>query len=121
MEYLWLQSRAATVREVQGAVDLQLAYTTLMTTLDRLHKKGFLDRRREGRAFVYATRVSRAEFHGGLLQRLLRGALGSGGSAAPVLSTLVDTVGEHDRALLDQLEKLVRRKRTSPARSRGPQ
>jgi predicted transcriptional regulator len=90
-----------------------------MTTLDRLHKKGLLDRRREGRAFVYAARLSRTEFHGGVLRRVLDGLLGSGESASPVLSSLVDTVDEHDPALLHELEELVRRRRESGARARG--
>jgi predicted transcriptional regulator len=123
MEYLWARPVSASVHDVRAGVDGRLAYTTLMTTLDRLHKKGLLDRRREGRAFVYAARLSRGEFHGGVLRRLLDGALGAlgrGDRAFPVLSSLVDTVGKHDRALLDELEDLVRRKRESgSARSRG--
>jgi predicted transcriptional regulator len=120
MEYLWGRSDAASVRDVRAAVNADLAYTTLMTTLDRLHKKGFLDRRRDGRAFVYAARQSRGEFDGGLLRRLLDGALAGGASAFPVLSSLVDSVDEHDHALLDELEELVRRKRESQPRKRGP-
>jgi predicted transcriptional regulator len=119
MEYLWARPGSASVHDVRAGVDGRLAYTTLMTTLDRLHKKGLLDRRREGRAFVYAARQSRGEFDGGVLRRLLHGALGSG-TAGPVLSSLVDTVGEHDQALLDELEDLVRRKQRSRlVRSRG--
>jgi predicted transcriptional regulator len=119
MEHFWANRGPATVRDVRAKVGSGLAYTTLMTTLDRLHKKGFLDRRREGRTFVYTTRQSRGEFHGGVLRRLLDGALGTGASAAPVLSSLVDTVGEVDRALLDELGELVRRKQRSQSRSRG--
>jgi predicted transcriptional regulator len=113
MDHLWHEARPATVRDVRNALGGRLAYTTLMTTLDRLHKKGLLDRRRDGKAFVYSPRLSRGEFHGGLLRRLLDRALGGGASATPVLSSLVDTVGEHDRELLDQLERLVQRKRRS--------
>jgi predicted transcriptional regulator len=119
MEHFWANRGPATVRDVRAKVGSGLAYTTLMTTLDRLHKKGFLDRRREGRTFVYTARQSRGEFHGGVLRRLLDGALGTGASAAPVLSSLVDTVGEVDRALLDELGELVRRKQRSQSRSRG--
>jgi predicted transcriptional regulator len=119
MEYLWARRDAASVRDVRAAVDAELAYTTLMTTLDRLHKKGFLERRRDGRAFLYAARQSRGEFDGGVLRRLLERALAGGASAFPVLSSLVDSVDEHDHALLDELEELVRRKRGSRPRPRG--
>jgi predicted transcriptional regulator len=120
MECLWQRGGASSVRDVRDAVGRGLAYTTLMTTLDRLHKKGLLDRRREGRAYVYTAKLSRSEFHGGLLRRVLDGLLGSGESASPVLSSLVDTVDEHDPALLHELEALVRRRRESGARARGP-
>src|SRR5262245_15746314 len=121
MEHFWQQeASASSVRDVGKALDGRLAYTTLMTTLDRLHKKGFLDRRRQGRAFVYAAKLSRGEFHGSLLRRLLDGVLGSGESARPVLSSLVDTVDAHDPALLHELEHLVRRKRECGPRGAGP-
>jgi predicted transcriptional regulator len=119
MEHFWARGAAGSVRDVRDALDGQLAYTTLMTTLDRLHKKGFLDRRREGRAFVYAARISRAEFHGSLLRRLLGAILGRGESLSPVLSSLVDTVDEHDPGLLSELERLVRRKRETGVRAKG--
>jgi predicted transcriptional regulator len=110
MDYLWTSGEARTVRDVQGAAAPELAYTTVMTTLDRLHKKGLLDRQRQGRGFVYVTRLSRAGFHERLLRPLLRALLGLG-DARPVLTTLVDSVGAEDRKLLNELERLVRRKR----------
>lgn len=119
MEWLWARGDAASVRDVRAAVGANLAYTTLMTTLDRLHKKGFLSRQRDGRAFVYAARQSRGEFDGGVLSGLLERALAGGTCAAPVLSSLVDSVDEHDPALLDELEELVRRKRRSKPGPRG--
>jgi predicted transcriptional regulator len=119
MEHLWQRDTASSVRDVRDALGGELAYTTLMTTLDRLHKKGLLDRSREGRAFVYAARQTRGEFHGSLLRRLLDATLGSGESVSPVLSSLVDTVDEHDPALLDELEQLVRRKRETAVRGKG--
>src|ERR1700684_2081991 len=52
-----------TVRELLAGGRIRLAYTTVMTTLDRLFKKGLLDRTEEGRAFRYAPRFSREEMH----------------------------------------------------------
>lgn len=55
LELLWGYGRAVTVRHVQLKFP-NLAYTTLMTTLDRLYRKGVLLRRRHGRAFVRVAR-----------------------------------------------------------------
>jgi predicted transcriptional regulator len=71
MEHLWRAGREASVRDVHEAFAPSLAYTTLMTTLDRLHKKGLLRRRKEGRAFVYAPSVSPEQLHQ-LLEELAR-------------------------------------------------
>ena len=88
------------------------AYTTVMTTLDRLYKKGLLERRKEGRAFVYSVRYTEAEVERtvaeDVLDRLLDSSLGR---VEPVLATIVDRVSEKDRELLDELERLVKAKR----------
>lgn len=113
LDALWTRGEA-TVAEVQAALDAPLAYTTVMTTLDRLYKKGTLERRKRGRAFVYRPLRSRDQIEHGVLARLLGGLLGgASGRAEPVLSSLVDAVGETDQGLLDALERLVRRKRQS--------
>lgn len=112
MDHLWRRRAPARVREVREALGATLAYTTLMTTLDRLYKKGLLRRRKEGRAFVYAPRVSRDQLHRGVLGRLVDALLGRGQEAArPVLSTLVETVGHRDRRLLDELARLAAEER----------
>jgi predicted transcriptional regulator len=88
------------------------AYTTVMTTLDRLYKKGLLERRKVGRAFVYSIRYTEAEVERtvaeDVLDRLLDSSLGR---VEPVLATIVDRVSEKDRELLDELERLVKAKR----------
>ena len=58
MQILWTHG-ASNVRQVVDKLTRPLAYTTIMTTLDRLYKKGLLDRRREARAFIYSARLSR--------------------------------------------------------------
>src|SRR5205085_12314654 len=65
MEMVW-QRGEASVRDIHLAFGERLAYTTLMTTLDRLHKKGLLERRKDGRAFIYSPRFSPAELERGL-------------------------------------------------------
>ncbi len=88
------------------------AYTTWMTTLDRLYKKGLLTRRKVGRAYLYSARVSRAEFEQGVAADVIDELLeGNSGGAEPLLAYIVETVSAHDRALLDELSRLVDEKR----------
>ena len=61
MQILWDRGES-NVRDVTGRLDRPLAYTTVMTTLDRLFKKGLLARRKEDRAFVYSPKYSRGEW-----------------------------------------------------------
>lgn len=115
LDLLWKQPRPASVRQVRSALGDELAYTTVMTTLDRLYKKGFLARQREGRAFRYFARTSREAFAAGLLRRSLSRLLP--GSSEPLLASLVDAVGDHDRDLLPELQRLVREKARALKRS----
>lgn len=111
MEAVWTGG-AASVRDIKARLPRNPAYTTVMTTLDRLYKKGLLERDRDGRAFVYRAAFTREEVEATLASGLLRGLLdGSAGRATPVLSQLVDVIGERDGALLDELQELVREKR----------
>jgi predicted transcriptional regulator len=100
------------VRDVHLAFEGRLAYTTLMTTLDRLHKKGLLDRRKEGRAFFYSPRFSPNEFERGVARDVINTLLGRGSDGVePILACIIDTVSERDRALLDELDRLIKEKR----------
>lgn len=96
-----------------------LAYTTVMTTLDRLFKKGLLERRRSGRAFRYAPHTSREALAAGFLRQWLRRLL-PGAPARLLLVSFVDAVGEHDRELLAELERLVRDKERAMKQGRKP-
>jgi predicted transcriptional regulator len=111
MEVVWTREHL-TVREVQGLLPRSVAYTTVMTTLDRLFKKGFVARTRAGRAFVYAPAQSRQQTEAAVASGLVSG-LFSGGAAMPILSNLVDAVGSQDDGvdLLNALEQMVRDKR----------
>jgi predicted transcriptional regulator len=101
-----------TVRDVQARLDGKVAYTTVMTTLDRLFRKGLLARTKRSRAFVYSAMASREELDDIVASDVVSGLLAGEWSAPlPFLSNLVDAVGERDRALLDELERLVKTKR----------
>src|SRR5207244_2548444 len=101
-----------TVRDIFAAFEEKIAYTTLMTTLDRLYKKGLLQRRKDGRAFLYSPAVSRAEFEHGIREDVIDGLLGRGAEGVePVLACIVDAVSDRDRELLDELDRLIKQKR----------
>jgi len=91
----------------------------VMTTMDRLFKKGLLIRRKIGRAFVYSAAVSRNELEGAVASELVQSLLRRDREPLPILSSLVDAVSERDRALLDELERLVRQKRRQIEREGG--
>jgi len=111
LEALWARSGAASVRDLQPAFP-EIAYTTLMTTLDRLHRKNVLVRTKQGRAFFYQPKLSRPEFDSARAADALRIALSADGSQlTPLLSFFVQAVGDKDDDLLDELEGLVRARR----------
>lgn len=109
---LWAGGEALSVRALEAAFGGALAYTTLMTTLDRLHRKGLVERERAGRAFLYRARYTREQLDNGVATDLIDAMLGSSPDAArPVMSTFVDAVEQRDAALLDELARMIREKR----------
>jgi predicted transcriptional regulator len=98
MEVLWAHGES-NVKDVVGQLGRPLAYTTVMTTLDRLFKKGLLERRKLERAFTYSAKLSRSEL---------------------LFSCLVDAVGPRDAELLDELERKIKLKRRELERSKNP-
>ena len=120
MQILWSRGEC-NVRDVVQRLDRQLAYTTVMTTLDRLYKKGLLDRRMPDRAFLYSARLSRQEWERRRAGSLVAGFLdGTRPSRELLLSSFLDAVGEHDVLLLNELEKKIRRKRKELSRRGRP-
>ncbi len=107
----WKQ-REVSVRDVYLAFGESVAYTTLMTTLDRLFKKKLLTRRKDGRAFLYLPAVSPEELDQGIREDVIDGLLGRGSEAVrPVLACIVDAVSERDIESLDELDRLIQKKR----------
>jgi predicted transcriptional regulator len=111
LDALWQRNLASCVKDLMPAMP-GVAYTTLMTTLDRLFRKGVLLRQKSGRAFFYTPKRSAQELVGDLASSTFDTLLPGGdhASARPILSMFVETVGR-DEALLDELEKLVRERR----------
>jgi predicted transcriptional regulator len=111
LDEIWRRDEVS-VRDIYLAFGETIAYTTVMTTLDRLFKKKLLTRRKDGRAFVYLPAVSHAELEQGIREDVIEGLLGHGAEAIqPVRACIVDTVSERDRELLDELDRLIKEKR----------
>ncbi len=110
LQKLWSQG-SATVRELLADGQIHQAYTTVMTTMDRLYKKGVLNRVAEGRAFRYTPRHTPEELQRFTALESIRQLLGSGDASALPLSYLVEALSHHDAQLLDELQLLVERKR----------
>lgn len=111
LEETWRRGETS-VRDIFSSFEQRIAYTTVMTTLDRLYKKRLLSRRKDGRAFLYSALVTREEFERVIAEDVIDGLLGRAANGVePVLACIVDAVSEHDRELLDELDRLIREKR----------
>ncbi|HXH06609.1 MAG TPA: BlaI/MecI/CopY family transcriptional regulator, partial [Vicinamibacterales bacterium] len=74
LEAVWRRGREASVRDLLPDFP-GTAYTTLMTTADRLYRKGVLVREKRGRAFVYRARYDREQLECGTVMRALAALL----------------------------------------------
>lgn len=111
MGILW-EHGESNVRDVIHRMEKRLAYTTVMTTLDRLFKKGLLQRRKLHRAFLYSPRFSQKNWQARVAGDLVADLLAESESSREILlSCLVDAVGEHDETLLDELENKIQMRR----------
>lgn len=109
MELLW-RTPSQTVNEVEEQLrkKREIAHTTVLTTLDRMYRKGYLTREKQGKAFVYEPSYSREQFERTMAQEVLGALLG--GLGEPVLSTFVELVST-DEGKLERLEELIKAKR----------
>ena len=110
MDAVWSHP-PATVREVADRMrgDADRAYTTVMTTLDRLHKKGLLRRHKEGLAWRYEATLDRAAFERRIADSLALQLVAHGEAG---LAALVDATA--DEALLDRLLAMIDARRARP-------
>ena len=112
MEVVWARSvREFAVADVQRelARHREIAYTTVMTTVGRLHEKGLLVRTRDGKRYLYAPAMTREEFTESMTRELLDSL--SGIDPRQALALLVDQVADGDAAELDHLETLIRQRK----------
>lgn len=111
LEALWKRDAPAAVRDILPDFP-GTAYTTLMTTMDRLFHKGILSRQKVSRAFVYLPRFTEREQVLDIAANAFTDILPDHrDAAAPILARFVDIVAARDEALLNELEELVRHRR----------
>jgi len=109
MQMIWDHGRPVTVRELfdELSQDRVIAYTTVMSTMDNLHRKGWLTRAKEGKAYRYTATASREEYSA----RLMREALAGGGDTEAVLSHFVAEIGgEESKVLRSVVQRLSDRR-----------
>ena len=115
MDIVW-GGDAFTVRDVMARMRHEPAYTTIMTTLDRLFKKGLLAREKSGTAFVYRAAMSRDDYHRAVVEQAVGGLLAN--ATGPVLAAFVDTAARLDEDNLRRLERLIAQRRRGKGRSK---
>ncbi len=98
MDWMWARRRPASVRDVLEDLrrERTIAYTTVMTVMDNLHKKGLLKRQPVGRAYVYESIASKEAYTADLMRKALAG---SGNQAATLVHFLERLTPEEAAAL----------------------
>ena len=107
MHRVWEHDNPVTVRELFDELrqERAIAYTTVMSTMDNLHRKGWLERVKEGKAYRYAATASREEYSA----RLMREALVGGGDTEAVLNHFVAQMeGDESEVLRAVVARLAR-------------
>ncbi len=120
MDRLWTWQHPATVREVLD--DLvparKLAYTTVMTVMDNLHRKGLLSREQDGRAYRYSPVHTRADHAAELIASAVAT---SEDRTAPLLRFVEQMDADEVRVLRASLERLSTPHRQPPGRRKRPE
>jgi predicted transcriptional regulator len=114
---LWSSASPLSVREVLGRIQRRpaLAYTTVLTVLDRLHEKGMVDREKQGKAFLYRARASKESWLGEQAARMLIAERGPPSSA--VLMAFLDSAERADPELVEHLSSLIELRRAGTSQA----
>ena len=110
MSVVWEKGQA-TVQDVQQALRPRrpLAYTTVMTVMSRLAKKGLLKPRKVGRGYVYSPKASKEKIGTSMLRSLIQRFYD--GASTKAIAHLLETEKEIDETELARLEELIRARR----------
>lgn len=111
MNRLWESDLGLSVRELRARLNGPWAYTTVMTTLDRLYKKGLATREPRGRAFAYRAGVTQADLGVRALKTAVSAIEAGTDNRDLAVAALVDAIESHDPSWLDSLDRLVREKK----------
>lgn len=110
MNVVWSKRLASfAVGDVLTILEKQrdIAYTTVMTTVARLHAKGLLSRERDGRRYLYSPKLTREQFLESTARTVLDGAVDN----QQAMAMLVERVSEASASDLDRLEALIQQRR----------
>ena len=104
MRRIWVRGKPVTVRDIVGDLrrERPIAYTTVMTVMDNLRKKGWLRREPDGRAYRYEPLISGEEYSAGLMRQALE-------ASADRPAVLMHFIGELSADEADALEEAYRR------------
>ena len=118
MRRIWARGGPVTVRDVLGDLqaDRDIAYTTVMTVMGNLEKKGWLRRHAEGRAYRYEPLVSAEEYSAGLMRQALEASTDRPAALIHFIEELTD---DEARALEEAYQRLTGRRRSFAPVSRG--
>jgi predicted transcriptional regulator len=106
------QCGKATVRDVSKSLHPSLAYTTVMTTTDRLYQKGLLRRETANKAYVYYPVQTASELEARVARDLIAAFLACADHApGRLVAVLVDALAAHDKSLLEEVEREIRVRR----------
>jgi predicted transcriptional regulator len=115
LSIMWERPDGITIRELRDHPDIGQAYITIVTTLNRLRKKGLVDRIAvDGTkvvTFQYVPRLTMAEVERDIASDAIRHVLGLDVAGPLLLSRIVEEISEHDAELLEELGRLVDEKR----------
>ena len=110
MDVVWGRKLSSfAVGDVLAILEKQrdIAYTTVMTTVTRLHDKGLLDRERDGKRYLYSPKLTREEFMESTAREVLEEAVGG----HQAMAMLAEKVSEASAGELDDLEALIQKRR----------
>src|SRR5215471_6101320 len=108
MRRIWARRDPVTVRDVLSDLqaDRNIAYTTVMTVMSNLEKKGWLRRHADGRAYRYDPRVSAQEYSSGLMRQALEA---STDRPAVLMHFIEELSADEARALEEAYRRLIKR------------
>jgi predicted transcriptional regulator len=112
MDVVWSAEEPICVQEVRDELartGKEAAYTTVMTTLSRLSKKGFLGREMRGKAYYYFATVSEEELGNTVTKQVVDGLMST--FAEPAISYFVEALSEKAPSKLDELADLIEQKK----------